>query len=76
MIHGQKVPIEKPRVRNRQNNREICLGSYELFQWAALVEETVWQKIMYGLPCGATRKWCSSSWMRTDWRKHGERPFR
>lgn len=49
VIDGQKVPIEKPRVRNRQNNREIVLGSYELFQRGSLLEETVWQKIMYGL---------------------------
>jgi putative transposase len=49
MIDGQKVPIEKPRVRSRQHEREIVLGSYELFQRASLIEETVWQKIMYGL---------------------------
>ena len=49
VIDGQKVPIEKPRVRSRQTNREILLGSYELFQRASLVAETVWQKIMYGL---------------------------
>jgi putative transposase len=49
MIEGQKVPIEKPRVRSRQHEREIILGSYELFQRASLIEETVWQKIMYGL---------------------------
>lgn len=49
VIDGQKVPIEKPRVRDRQNNREIVLGSYELFQRGSLLEETVWQKIMFGL---------------------------
>jgi transposase-like protein len=49
LIDGQKIPIDRPRVRNRQNNREIPLGSYELFQRASLVQETVWQKIMYGL---------------------------
>jgi len=49
IIDGQKVPIEKRRVRNRQNDREILLGSYELFQRGSLVEETVWRKIMYGL---------------------------
>jgi len=49
VIDGQKVPIEKPRLRNRQHDREIPLGSYELFQRASLLEETVWQKIMYGL---------------------------
>ena len=30
-------------------NREITLGSYELFQRASLMEENVWQKIMHGL---------------------------
>ncbi len=49
IIDGQKVPVEKPRVRSRQHQREITLGSYELFQRASLIEETVWHKIMYGL---------------------------
>jgi transposase-like protein len=49
IVDGQKVPIAKPRVRNVQHNREIPLGSYELFQRASLIEESVWQKIMYGL---------------------------
>lgn len=49
IIDGQRVPIARPRVRNRQNNKEIPLGSYELFQRASLIEETVWHKIMYGL---------------------------
>jgi len=49
MIDGQKVPIEKPRVRSRKTKREILLGSYELFQRGSLVSDTVWQKIMYGL---------------------------
>jgi transposase-like protein len=49
IIDGQKVPINRPRVRSRQNDREIPLGSYELFQRASLIEETVWQKIMLGL---------------------------
>lgn len=49
IIDGQRVPVDRPRVRNRQNNCEIPLGSYELFQRASLVEETVWHKIMHGL---------------------------
>lgn len=49
IIEGQRVPIARPRVRSRQHNREIPLGSYELFQRASLLQETVWQKIMYGL---------------------------
>jgi len=49
IVDGQRVPIDRPRVRSRQHNREIPLGSYEVFQKASLVEETVWQKIMHGL---------------------------
>lgn len=49
IIDGQRVPIDRPRVRSRPHNREIPLGSYELFQRASLVQETVWQKIMFGL---------------------------
>ena len=49
VVDGQKIPIDRPRVRSRQNNREIPLGSYVMFQRASLVEETVWQKIMFGL---------------------------
>ncbi len=49
IIDGQRVPIQKPRVRSRAHNKEIPLGSYELFQRASLIEETVWHKIMHGL---------------------------
>ncbi len=49
VIDGQKVPVDRPRVRSRQHDREIPLGSYALFQKASLLEETVWQKVMYGL---------------------------
>jgi transposase-like protein len=49
VIDGQKVPIDRPRVRSSQHNREIPLGSYEMFQRASLMEETVWHKIMHGL---------------------------
>lgn len=49
VIDGQKVPIARPRVRSKGDNREIPLGSYELFQRASLLEESVWHKIMHGL---------------------------
>jgi len=49
VIDGQKVPIARPRVRSKAHNREIPLGSYELFQRASLLEESVWHKIMHGL---------------------------
>src|ERR1700742_2804005 len=49
IVDGQRVPIDRPRVRSRQNDKEIPLGSYELFQRASLIHETVWHKIMHGL---------------------------
>jgi hypothetical protein len=48
-MDGQRIPIDRPRVRSRQNDKEIPLGSYELFQRASLIHETVWHKIMHGL---------------------------
>jgi putative transposase len=48
IIDSQRVPLKGPRVRTRAN-RELPLGSYELFQRGSLLTETVWQKIMLGL---------------------------
>jgi transposase-like protein len=48
VIDGQKVPLPRPRVRDTEQ-REVALGSYELFQRGSLIEEAVWQKIMVGL---------------------------
>jgi transposase-like protein len=45
---GQKVPIERPRVR-RTGDREIRLGSYEMFHRGEPLTETVWEKLMLGL---------------------------
>lgn len=49
IVDGQKVPIDRPRVRSRSHNCEIPLGSYEMFQRSSLLDETVWHKIMHGL---------------------------
>ena len=49
VIDGQRVPIDRPRVRDKAHEKEIPLGSYELFQRASLIGETVWHKIMHGL---------------------------
>ncbi len=49
VIDGQRVPIDRPRVRDKAHDKEIPLGSYELFQRASLIGETVWHKIMHGL---------------------------
>lgn len=48
VIDGQRVPITRPRLRSR-TKREVPLGSYEMFQRASLLGDTVWQKIMLGL---------------------------
>lgn len=48
LIDGQKVPLDRPRVRDKAN-REVTLGSYELFQRGSLVEQTVGNKILAGL---------------------------
>ena len=53
VVMGQKVPIERPRVRTT-GDREVRLGSYELFHRGEPLTETVWEKLMLGL---STRKY-------------------
>lgn len=48
VVGGQKVPLQRPRVRDT-GQREVPLGSYEMLQQASLMEESVWHKIMHGL---------------------------
>lgn len=48
VVGGQKVPLQRPRVRDVRQ-REVPLGSYEMLQQASLMEEAIWQKIMHGL---------------------------
>jgi putative transposase len=50
---GQKVPVERPRVRTT-DDREVRLGSYEMFHRGEPLTETVWEKLMLGL---STRKY-------------------
>src|SRR5438445_6745714 len=45
---GQKVPIERPRVRTTED-KEVRLGSYEMFHRGEPLTETVWEKLMLGL---------------------------
>jgi putative transposase len=52
VVMGQKVPIERPRVRTE--DKEVRLGSYELFHRGEPLTETVWEKLMLGL---STRKY-------------------
>jgi|HubBroStandDraft_6_1064221.scaffolds.fasta_scaffold209239_1 putative transposase len=53
VVMGQKVPVDRPRVRST-DDREIRLGSYELFHRGEPLTETVWEKLMLGL---TTRKY-------------------
>src|SRR5437879_5547514 len=48
VVDGQKVPIERTRLRTPEN-REQRLGSYELFQRSGPMEHAVWDKLMRGL---------------------------
>jgi transposase-like protein len=53
VVMGQKVPVKRPRVRTVED-KEIRLGSYELFHRGEPLTETVWEKLMLGL---TTRKY-------------------
>jgi putative transposase len=48
VVMGQKVPIERPRVRTTED-KEVRLGSYEMFHRGEPLSETVWEKLMLGL---------------------------
>lgn len=45
VVDSERVPIRRPRVRE-PGGAELPLRSYELFQRASLVEETVWSNVM------------------------------
>jgi putative transposase len=53
VVMGQKVPIDRPRVRTTED-KEVRLGSYEMFHRGEPLTETVWEKLMLGL---STRKY-------------------
>jgi putative transposase len=53
VVMGQKVPVERPRVRST-GDQEVRLGSYEMFHRGEPLTETVWEKLMLGL---STRKY-------------------
>jgi putative transposase len=53
VVMGQKVPVERPRVRTMED-KEVRLGSYEMFHRGEPLTETVWEKLMLGL---STRKY-------------------
>lgn len=47
IVHGQKVPVERPRVR--AGAKEAKLGSYELFRRDDEMQRRVWDRVMRGL---------------------------
>jgi putative transposase len=53
VVMGQKVPIQRPRVRTA-DDQEVRLGSYEMFHRGEPLTEAVWEKLMLGL---STRKY-------------------
>src|SRR3954470_14315458 len=53
VVMGQKVPIQRPRVRTT-DDKEVRLGSYEMFHRGEPLRETVWEQLMLGL---STRKY-------------------
>jgi len=48
VVMGQKVSIQRPRVRTT-DDKEVRLGSYEMFHRGEPLTETVWEKLMLGL---------------------------
>jgi len=53
VVMGQKVPVQRPRVRTT-DDKEVRLGSYEMFHRGEPLTETVWEKLLLGL---STRKY-------------------
>lgn len=50
VVMGQKVPIQRPRVRTAgEEDKEVRLGSYEMFHQGQPLSEAVWEKLMLGL---------------------------
>jgi len=47
IIHGQKVPVSRPRVRD--GGKEAKLGSYELFRRDDEMQRRVWDRVVRGL---------------------------
>ena len=45
---GQEVPIQRQRVRDKEN-KQVWLGSYELFQRHGPMQAAVWDRMMRGL---------------------------
>ncbi len=50
-LADQKLPISRPRVRNRIAKREVPLASYELLQKPRRADEGVLKRVLRGLSC-------------------------
>ena len=48
VVDGQKVPLERQRLRGK-NGGEVRLGTYELFQQTRNLDDQVWWKMLRGL---------------------------
>jgi transposase-like protein len=48
VVDGQKVPLERQRLRGRDGG-EVRLGTYELFQQTRHLDDQVWWKMLRGL---------------------------
>jgi putative transposase len=48
VVDGQKVPIERQRLRSK-NGGEVRLGTYEMFQHTGALEDEVWWSMLRGL---------------------------
>jgi hypothetical protein len=57
-VDGQKVPIQRARLRDPAK-REVRLGSYELFQCGGPLQDAVWEKMIRGL---STRNYSMGRW--------------
>lgn len=49
VVMGQKMPVQRPRVRRLEEDKEVRLGTYEMFHRGEPLTETVWEKLMLGL---------------------------
>jgi hypothetical protein len=69
---GQKFPVERPRVRSTED-REVRLGSYEIFHRGEPLTETVWEKLMLGLGTrkygDAVRQFTDAYGLEKSWRR-------
>lgn len=50
-IAGQKLPIERPRVRSRDKKKEIPLATYNLLQQPDAMPESALRRMVHGVSC-------------------------